>query len=70
MLTLRAFDFRLFAYAFDPFIRADRRVARLTRPPTFKAARINIFTTAEKRSEQCDLVFWGGMTMNAIGRFH
>ncbi len=50
MLTLRAFDFRLFAYAFDPLIRAGRRVARLACLSAFKAAWIHIFTTAEERA--------------------
>ena len=34
-----------------------------------EAARVNILTTAKKRQEQNDLVFWGRMTVNARVRF-
>jgi hypothetical protein len=59
MLTLRAFDFRLFAYAFDPFVCACRSVAGFPGFAALKTARINIVATAEERSEKRDLVFRG-----------
>src|ERR1700733_4107586 len=70
MLTLRAFDLWLFAYALHPFICASRSIARFPRLAALKAAWIDILTTAEKRSEQRDLVFWRRMTMNGRVRFH
>lgn len=57
-------------YAPDPFICAYGRIACLPCLSAFEAAWVHIFPTAEERSEQCDLIFRGGMTMNGILRFH
>jgi hypothetical protein len=54
VLTLRVFDFRIFAYALDPFIYASRKVAGFPGLATLDAARIDILRIAEKRSEQRD----------------
>src|SRR5712671_2580359 len=55
VLTLRAFDSRLFADTTNPFIAAGGRVTRPPGFPAFEPPRINVLSPTEQRAEESDL---------------
>ena len=58
MRTIAALDTGLLADSLNPFIGADRLVARLASPSTFKAAWVDVIAAiAKEGAEQCDLRF-------------
>ena len=67
MRTLRAFDFRLFAYTLDPFMGACGSIPGFPGLAALKAPWINIVATAEERPEECDLVLRGRTMMDELG---
>jgi hypothetical protein len=57
MRTFAALDPGLFAYALDPFVGANRLVARLAGLSAFKAARMDVLAAAKEAAEDCDFRF-------------
>src|SRR5687767_6767576 len=62
--AFRALDTRLLADPADPFVRTGWRVSGLAGLPAFKATGIDVFTTAEQRTEQGDLCLSGGLLID------
>src|SRR5215472_18932964 len=54
--TIGAFDSRLFANPSYPLVRAHRRIPHLAGLATLKSAWIDIITSSEERTEECDLI--------------
>src|SRR5262245_31164102 len=64
--TLGALDARLLADATHPLVGTRWRIARAPGPPALESARVNVFATAEERTEQRDLGLRRGSPIDGL----
>ena len=57
MRTIAALNSGLFADPMDPFVGANRLIARLAGPSAFEAARIDVVAATKEGAEQSDFRF-------------